>query len=221
MSKIEAGKLQLQESGFDLVRALEEVVDTFSVLGLKKGVEVVLDLSDSFVEKASWIVGDGGRIKQIVANLLSNGVKFTSEGHVVLRAWVKPSDIANARHQGKLMGWPWNQILRSPSREKDLHKLVQGLPHHEHEDGYLQIEFEVDDSGRGIPKERWKSVFENFVQVESSGPRIYDGTGLGLGIVRSLASLLETNHQCLSFHKSSSFLHTIIFQNSQSISFSY
>ncbi|MCO5560949.1 hypothetical protein L7F22_014569 [Adiantum nelumboides] len=194
MSKIEAGKLLLQESEFDLVGALEEVIDTFSVVGLKKGIEVALDLSDGFVNKASWVIGDSGRVKQIIANLLSNGVKFTSEGHVVLRGWVIPLGISGVRpqysHRGKLLSWPWSRLLRSPSREKELRKLIQGFSEQDHDENYIHVEFEVDDTGRGIPKERWKSVFENFVQVESSGPRNYDGTGLGLGIVRSLVKLM-------------------------------
>lgn len=194
MSKIEAGKLLLQESEFDLVSALEEVIDTFSVVGLKKGIEIALDLSDGFVDNASWVIGDVGRVKQIMANLLSNGVKFTSEGHVVLRGWVKPLGISGIRPQfnyrAKLLSWPWSQLLRSPSREKEIRKLIQGFSEQDHDENYVHVEFEVDDTGRGIPKERWKSVFENFVQVESSGPRNYDGTGLGLGIVRSLVRLM-------------------------------
>lgn len=193
MSKIEAGKLSLQESEFDLVTALEEVVDTFSVMGFKKGVEVALDLSDGSVEKLSHIVGDVGRVKQIMANLLSNGVKFTSSGHVILRAWVKPLGISTMRppfsYKGRFMSWPWNQLLRSPSRNKEICKLILSEQMHE-QNSYIQVEFEVDDTGRGIPKERWKSVFENFVQIESSGPRNYDGTGLGLGIVRSMVRLM-------------------------------
>ncbi|MCO5557036.1 hypothetical protein L7F22_010591 [Adiantum nelumboides] len=195
MSKIEAGKLSLQESEFDLVSALEEVVDTFSVVGFKKGVEVALDLSDGSVEKVSCVIGDVGRVKQIMANLLSNGIKFTSEGHVILRAWVKPLGLSIQRppfsFKGRFLSWPWNQLLRSPSRHKEICKLISCLSEQAHDlNDYVQIEFEVDDTGRGIPKERWRSVFENFVQIESSGPRNYDGTGLGLGIVRSMVRLM-------------------------------
>lgn len=198
MSKIEAGKLLLEESEFNLVKALEEVVDTFSVMGLKKGVEVALDLSDGSVEKLCHVIGDAGRVKQIMANLLSNGVKFTSSGgHVILRAWVKSIgdavDSMKCRvNQSKERFRPWNQFFRSPSREKEVCKPLRGLSQHlVHETESVCIEFEVDDTGKGIPKERWKSVFENFVQVESSGPRSYDGTGLGLGIVRSLVSVSD------------------------------
>ncbi|KAH7422043.1 hypothetical protein KP509_13G087900 [Ceratopteris richardii] len=195
MSKIEAGKMSLQESEFDIVNALEEVVDTFAVLGFKKGVEVALDLSDGSVEKIPCVIGDVGRVKQIMANLLSNGVKFTSEGHVILKAWVKPLSVSTERHpfnyKGRFLSWPWSQLLKSPSRNKEFCKLINRLSEHAnaHHD-YVQIEFEVDDTGRGIPKERWKSVFENFVQIEASGPRNYDGTGLGLGIVRSMVRLM-------------------------------
>jgi signal transduction histidine kinase len=46
MSKIEAGKLELEETEFNLVTVMEEVVDMFAVLGVQKGIEVVLDLPD-------------------------------------------------------------------------------------------------------------------------------------------------------------------------------
>lgn len=50
MSKIEVGKLQLVEKEFDIVYVFEEVVDMFVVVGMKKGLEVVLDLCDDFIE---------------------------------------------------------------------------------------------------------------------------------------------------------------------------
>ena len=62
------------------------------------------------------------------------------------------------------------------------------------------IEFivEVDDTGKGIPKENHKSVFENYVQVKESGAEGHQGTGLGLGIVQSLVSKIS-NYYILFF----------------------
>ncbi|XP_028087442.1 histidine kinase CKI1-like [Camellia sinensis] len=82
-SKIEAGKMQLEEKEIDLAQLLEDVVDLYHPLGTKKGVDVVLDPCDSSVTKFSKVKCDQTKLKQIFCNLLSNAVKFTSEGHVV------------------------------------------------------------------------------------------------------------------------------------------
>jgi K+-sensing histidine kinase KdpD len=53
----------------------------------------------------------------------------------------------------------------------------------------MDFVFEVDDTGKGIPKENYKSVFENYVQVKETDP-VQEGTGLGLGIVQSLVGII-------------------------------
>ncbi|XP_076935159.1 histidine kinase CKI1-like [Bidens hawaiensis] len=83
-NKIEAGKMDLDEKPFDLVKALENVVDMFYPVGLKKQVDVILDLQHDMLTKYSQVNGDERRLKQILTNLLSNAVKFTSEGHVTV-----------------------------------------------------------------------------------------------------------------------------------------
>lgn len=54
----------------------------------------------------------------------------------------------------------------------------------------MDFTIEVDDTGKGIPKEKHKSVFENYVQVKETTLG-QEGTGLGLGIVQSLVSVLK------------------------------
>ncbi|XP_012840505.1 PREDICTED: histidine kinase CKI1-like [Erythranthe guttata] len=84
-SKIEAGKMQLDEEEFDLEKLMEDVVDLYHPVGRKKGVDIILDPFDGSVTKFSRVRGDRGKLKQILSNLLSNAVKFTSNGHVVVR----------------------------------------------------------------------------------------------------------------------------------------
>ncbi|KAG6554359.1 hypothetical protein Mapa_004276 [Marchantia paleacea] len=193
MSKIEAGKLQLEESEFDLLDVLEEAVEMFAVVGMKKGLDVVLDLPDDSIEKSSRVWGDAGRVKQLLSNLLSNGVKFTSSGHVVLRAWQKPvvpaslgaSQVQGGGVFGCFYGWFWrcfNEREKTYAHMDEEEVCASG--------NLVEYEFEVDDTGKGIPRERRRAVFENFVQVDSTVPRTHGGTGLGLGIVRSLVRLM-------------------------------
>jgi signal transduction histidine kinase len=191
MSKIEAGKLELEETEFNLVNVMEEVVDMFAVLGVQKGIEVVLDLPDESIQHVAHVKGDSGRVKQLLSNLLSNGVKFTSEGHVVLRAWPKQRSSASSLcscdkvHSGVFgsLGKHFQHILSDKNKkyqELDTN-LDSSRTHNE-----IEFEFDVDDTGKGIPPERRKAVFENFVQGDSSVPRTHGGTGLGLGIVYTL-----------------------------------
>eukprot|EP00899_Mesostigma_viride_P020902 jgi/Mesvir1/28813/Mv12897-RA.1 len=56
---------------------------------------------------------------------------------------------------------------------------------------HLWLEFEVDDSGVGIPRNKWEAVFDDFNQADTSTTRVYGGTGLGLSIVRRLVRLMK------------------------------
>ena len=73
-SKIKVGKMQLDEEEFDLGQLIEDVVDLYHPIGIKKGVDVVLDPYDDSAIKFSQVKGDRGKLKQILCNLLSNAV---------------------------------------------------------------------------------------------------------------------------------------------------
>ncbi|BBH08906.1 Signal transduction histidine kinase [Prunus dulcis] len=179
-SKIEAGKMQLVEEEFDVAQLLEDVVDLYHPMGLKKGIDVVLDPHDGSVMKFARVKGDGGRLKQILCNLLSNAVKFTSEGHVTVRAWVEKPDFKNSIAANS----DRNGAKKSQDDDMEVMNGVQQDPN------CLEFIFEVDDTGKGIPKEKQKAVFENYVQVKETALG-EGGTGLGLGIVQSLVRLMH------------------------------
>lgn len=82
-SKIEAGKLELESTEFNLHRLIDEAVQLFSARVDGKPVEVAGYVADDVPVN---VIGDAGRLRQIVLNLLSNAVKFTAEGEVVVRA---------------------------------------------------------------------------------------------------------------------------------------
>ncbi|KAA8536762.1 hypothetical protein F0562_029240 [Nyssa sinensis] len=187
-SKIEAGKMQLEEEEFNLLQLIEDVVDMYYPIGMKKGVDVVFDPCDGSTLKLHLVKGDRGKLKQILCNLLSNAVKFTSEGHVSVRAVVHKTSKENA-----IIASNRNGVLNCLSRlcyknnesfgDLDHLHTVQQNPN------YVEFEFEVDDTGKGIPKDQQKSVFENFVQVKETALG-QGGCGLGLGIVQSLVRLM-------------------------------
>lgn len=82
-SKIEAGRLELVEAEFDLERLLAGIHGVFKPLAQGKGVALRLDIATDAL--GPWI-GDRVRLGQIVTNLVSNAVKFTSAGEVRIRA---------------------------------------------------------------------------------------------------------------------------------------
>ncbi len=81
-SKIEAGKMTVEPIPFDLKSALEEALDLLSKQAKEKGLDLALDYG---VETPRLVVGDPGRIRQIILNLAGNAVKFTGSGHVHIR----------------------------------------------------------------------------------------------------------------------------------------
>lgn len=81
-SKIEAEKLQLHPEPFDLERAIHEVVMLLQPTARDKDIVLLVDF-DMFLP--TRFIGDAGRIRQILTNLLGNAVKFTVQGHVLVR----------------------------------------------------------------------------------------------------------------------------------------
>ncbi|WP_188790139.1 hybrid sensor histidine kinase/response regulator [Salipiger pallidus] len=81
-SKIEADKLHLKPEPFDLERAVHEVLLLLQPTAREKGLELLLDY-DLFLP--TQMVGDPGRVRQILTNLVGNAVKFTNDGHVLVR----------------------------------------------------------------------------------------------------------------------------------------
>ncbi|GFZ04532.1 signal transduction histidine kinase [Actinidia rufa] len=187
-SKIEAGKMQLEEEELDLTQLLEDVVDLYHPVGMKKRLDVVLDPCDGSLSKFSKVKGDQTKIKQILCNLLSNAVKYTSEGHIIVRAWAKkPSfrdSIFSSSHNSSL-----HCISCLFLKNDEAHSGLEPINTIQENSNCVEFIFEVDDTGQGIPKEKQNSVFENYIQVKETALE-QEGTGLGLGIVQSLVRLM-------------------------------
>ncbi|CAN8303007.1 unnamed protein product [Cochlearia groenlandica] len=192
MSKIESGKMQLYEEEFNLTKLLEDVTDFFHPVAMKKGVDVVLDVQDGSIFKLSNLRGDSSKLKQILNNLVSNAVKFTEQGHISIRAWPqRPGSKSSAavaldpNGVAKLSNCMFckNKDPSSTNYETEISNSISNNAN------TMEIVFEVDDTGKGIPTEMRKSVFENYVQVRETAQG-QQGTGLGLGIVQSLVRLM-------------------------------
>ncbi len=80
-SKIEAGRMHIDSQPFDLLRVVEDCMMLLAPRAHEKGVELILDCDAGLPVQ---FVGDGGRIRQIIMNLVGNAVKFTSQGEVLV-----------------------------------------------------------------------------------------------------------------------------------------
>jgi TMAO reductase system sensor TorS len=81
-SKIEAGKFELDQVSFDLRMALEDAVELLAPRAQQKGLALRCRVD---ADVPSGIVGDPGRLRQIVTNLVGNAIKFTRQGEVAMR----------------------------------------------------------------------------------------------------------------------------------------
>jgi len=145
-SKIEAGRLEIAPLAFSVERTVRQTCRSLQPRAAEKGLQLAWSIDFDVPE---WVVGDEGRIRQVLYNLIGNGVKFTERGEVKLAVRLR------------------------------------------HEPGYQPgLEFEVSDTGIGIPPEKQSVIFEAFRQADGSINRKYGGTGLGLAISSKLANLM-------------------------------
>ena len=80
-SKIEAGKLTIEPLAFDFSTAIDEVCDLMLPRASEKGIELVVHYDEN---APTQLIGDAGRIRQVLMNLIGNAIKFTQKGYVVV-----------------------------------------------------------------------------------------------------------------------------------------
>jgi signal transduction histidine kinase/CheY-like chemotaxis protein len=93
LSKIEAGKVELERSEFDLREVVEEVTELLSELAYGKGLELACFVPANL---PTALIGDPGRLRQILTNLIGNAIKFTERGDVSVRAYLMERDLSSA-----------------------------------------------------------------------------------------------------------------------------
>ncbi|WOL18718.1 putative histidine kinase 3 [Canna indica] len=193
-AKIESGKLELEAVPFDLRAVLDDVLSLFYVKAQEKGLELAVYVSDQVPEV---IVGDPGRIRQIITNLIGNSIKFTERGHIYLTAHLIEEMnslhvVADAHSTDTLSGFPvadrrsiWKsfKILNQESSAPESFHLSSSS-------GLVNLIISVEDTGVGIPLEAQSRVFTPFMQVGPSISRIH-GTGIGLSISKCLVGLMK------------------------------
>ena len=171
-SKIDAGKLELNNQPFSITKCIDNLSGSFASQFKNKDLQLIVEKSKE-LENLN-ILSDETKLSQVLANLLSNALKFTLAGNVTL--FVRAKKITEEE---------------------------------------ATIQFEVKDSGIGIPKEKQLEIFQGFAQVHAAElSRRFGGTGLGLTISEKLVSIFGGKLEVESeMEKGSSFYFTLNFKN--------
>lgn len=143
LSKIEAKKMELVLSNFNLIELLSTIGKMIEIRAKEKGIGFVAEIDPRVPVN---VTGDEKRLSQILLNLLSNAVKFTEKGSVKLIV---------------------RRLETNPQR----------------------IQFEVIDTGIGIPQDQLEAIFSPFKQIGDHARRV-EGTGLGLSISQKLVRIM-------------------------------
>jgi PAS domain S-box-containing protein len=165
LSKVEAGMMNLEMEAVDARHLLSNALSIVREKALARNISLDLELGAD----VGLTQLDVRKTKQIVYNLLANAVKFSSNGGLVsLRARQVPRSTV-----GTLDGtWP-----------------VRSFELAENEfTGFLEIC--VTDAGIGISQQNMAKLFQSFTQIDSSLARKFEGTGLGLAMVKQMTELL-------------------------------
>ncbi|MDP3878303.1 MAG: ATP-binding protein [Methylobacter sp.] len=91
ISKIEAGRLELDIRTFDLINLLQDIGDMIGIRAADKQLSFSLEIAPDI---AQYIKADSGKLRQVLINLLGNAIKFTQQGEVILRAHTQPLSTA-------------------------------------------------------------------------------------------------------------------------------
>ncbi|KAH7294850.1 hypothetical protein KP509_27G021700 [Ceratopteris richardii] len=208
-AKIESGRIELEMVPFDIRAILDDVLSLFSGKTRGEGIELAAFVSERV---PSTLIGDPGRLRQIMANLVGNSVKFTERGHIFVCVhlhedieaiqmanndalikdpydWLKASNIGSSstlsgyNAANKRSSWDLFKVLLENERSNACTSL-------ESQSSEVKLFISVEDTGIGIPSQAKPRIFKPFMQADSSTSRMHGGTGIGLSISNCLVNLM-------------------------------
>ncbi|MBC6697254.1 PAS domain S-box protein [Hymenobacter sp. BT190] len=169
MAELGAGKIRPERIAFDVRDVMTTSQELLLPRAQEKGITLELALPPASVP--TTVLGDPHRLRQVLLNLISNAVKFTAHGQVLVSC---------------------QPLSLTPEQ--------------------TTLQFQVADTGTGIPAHQLQQMFEPFMQASSSTAREYGGSGLGLSISRGLVELMGGTLSAESrLHEGSTFSFTLTF----------
>ena len=164
LSKIEAGKLELQYEPVNVSRLVDEIQKLFSIKAGEKGIKLLTEIDPKL---PPGLLLDEVRSRQVLFNVVGNALKFTEKGQVTIRAgFTRPEGDGNLKSE-----------ITDAKSEPDETK--------------VNLILEVQDTGIGIPKDQQEHIFGAFSQVAGQSTRKFGGTGLGLTITKRLTEMMR------------------------------
>ncbi|CAI9089972.1 OLC1v1024630C1 [Oldenlandia corymbosa var. corymbosa] len=201
-AKIESGRLELEAAPFDLRADLDKILSLLSGKSHEKEIELAVYVSDQVPQV---VIGDPGRFRQIIMNLVGNSIKFTKDkdkGHIfvtvhladevggalnvrdeILRQSLILAQDGPVASSNTLSGFPIVDRWKSWENFKSMCGTRD-------ESGKIKLLVTVEDTGEGIPVEAQDRIFTPFMQADSSTSRTHGGTGIGLSISKRLVDLM-------------------------------
>jgi len=165
ISKIDAGKLKITQSPFNLQQSVETTANLLAPGAKDRGLDLIVRYPPN---QPTHFIGDALRVQQILSNLVGNAIKFTDKGYVLIHVDIEPAD---------------SQLIEAAAQSKlECSKATTDLK---------RVTIQIEDTGIGIPKNKLDLVFQQFTQVDSSTTRSFGGTGLGLAICTKLSHLMS------------------------------
>ena len=172
ISKLDAGAIEVNLDHFPLQRMFDRLTIEFFAITSERNIKL------RFYPTSLWVRSDPVLLERILRNLINNALRYTKAGRVVVgvrrRAAYKPIADGNINN----IGYDANSKATQPLPQAALHL-------HSH------VEIQVFDTGVGIEPEQLESIFEEFYQIGNAERDRRKGLGLGLPIVKRLATLLS------------------------------
>ena len=164
LSKVESGKMTIDAIPIHLPTLFDEIANLFEAKARQRGLTLEYDYTK---EMSPYVKGDPVRLKQILANLVNNAIKFTREGGAV-GIHVKHAPFC---HCDKCD----NEVKAAANTGYDK----------------MTVCIAIKDTGVGIKPESLDAIFDAYNQADKSTHRLYGGTGLGLSVCKSLVNLMK------------------------------
>ena len=171
LSKIEAGRMDLDLTTFEIAPMIRDVQAIVQPLVEKNGNTLVIECPDDI----GMMEADQTKVRQALFNLLSNAAKFTEQGRIEVRV-ARETALTPSRHP-PTPGEGEHDPAPLPSRGGGAERVGA-------------LTFAVTDTGIGMTEEQLGRLFEAFSQAEASTRSKYGGTGLGLAISRHFCRLM-------------------------------
>jgi PAS domain S-box-containing protein len=185
LSKIEAGKLELQYEAVSVAGIVDEIQKLFSIKAGENGIRLV---NEADPELPKGLMLDEVRLRQVLFNVVGNAIKFTEKGQVTIRARAEQGP---AESLDRDLALDLTHSANLESKSTSTIKSKNPLPSAKANELRVNLVLEVSDTGIGIPKDQQEQIFGAFQQASGQSTRKFGGTGLGLAITKRLTEMMR------------------------------